>query len=104
MTDSGGAPSEGLPSAGPERVIFLRALQQFSDDCEPPELQPMCLSPLILLMEAEVALRNAWISSLNMAIRILGVWESISETELCGATTTATVPSTAWTGGWKQTI
>jgi hypothetical protein len=33
-------------------------------------------------MEAEVALRNAWISSLNMVILILGVWESISETEL----------------------
>jgi hypothetical protein len=34
--------SEGLPSAGPERVIFLRALQQFSDECEMPELQPEC--------------------------------------------------------------
>jgi hypothetical protein len=42
MTDSGGSPSEGLPSAGPERVIFLQALQQFSDECEPPELQPLC--------------------------------------------------------------
>lgn len=35
-------PAEGLPSAGPERVIFLRALQQFSDECETPELQPEC--------------------------------------------------------------
>jgi hypothetical protein len=42
MSDSEGPPSEGLPSSGPERVIFLRALQQFSDECQPPELQPLC--------------------------------------------------------------
>ncbi len=42
MSSSEGSPSEGLPSSGPERAIFLRALQQFSDECEPPELQPLC--------------------------------------------------------------
>jgi hypothetical protein len=42
MNSSEGPPSEGLPSSGPERAIFLRALQQFSDECEPPELQPLC--------------------------------------------------------------
>ena len=42
MSTSEGPPSEGLPSSGPERAIFLRALQQFSDECEPPELQPLC--------------------------------------------------------------
>jgi hypothetical protein len=42
MSSSEGSPPEGLPSSGPERVIFLRALQQFSDECEPPELQPLC--------------------------------------------------------------
>jgi hypothetical protein len=42
MSSSEGPPSGSLPSSGPERVIFLRALQQFSDECEPPELQPLC--------------------------------------------------------------
>jgi hypothetical protein len=42
LSDQEEPQSEGLPSAGLERVIFLRALQQFSDECETPELQPEC--------------------------------------------------------------
>jgi len=33
---------KGLPSEGREREIFLQALQRFSDECTPPELQPDC--------------------------------------------------------------
>jgi hypothetical protein len=42
MSEQEGPPFQELPSAGPERVIFLRALRKFSDECEPPELQPDC--------------------------------------------------------------
>lgn len=31
-----------LPSEGAERTIFIRALQQFSDDCQPPDLHAHC--------------------------------------------------------------
>lgn len=32
----------GLPQDPREREIFLRALRQYSDNCEPPELTPDC--------------------------------------------------------------
>lgn len=31
-----------MPESGPEKLIYLRALQAFSDQCVPPELQPGC--------------------------------------------------------------
>jgi len=33
---------DNLPSSGPERSIFIRALREYSDQCEPPELTPSC--------------------------------------------------------------
>ncbi|MGI8776577.1 MAG: hypothetical protein ACR2LJ_04145 [Acidimicrobiales bacterium] len=33
---------EPLPADGPEKIIFLRALREYSDNCEPPQLTPGC--------------------------------------------------------------
>lgn len=34
--------SAPLPSGGPERTLFLRALREYSTSCTPPELTPGC--------------------------------------------------------------
>jgi hypothetical protein len=34
--------TDPLPAAGPERLIFVRALREFSNNCLPPHLEPRC--------------------------------------------------------------
>jgi hypothetical protein len=82
MTDSGGPPLRGFRRLDQSALFSCKRFSSSATNANLLSYSLSAPSPLILWREAEVALRNAWISSLNMATLILGVRESISETEL----------------------